>query len=313
VVESGKSLEEQTNDSIFHVPVLSERILHWLKPHAGRIYVDCTLGLGGLAAKILDHSSPDGILIGIDHDERAISVSRQNLARFGDRARLVRGDFAALGQHLDAFGVTWVDGIVFDLGVSSAQLADVTRGFSFQLDGPLDMRMDRTAEPTAADLVNGLSERELADLIFHYGEERFARRIARGIVGARNSAPLLTTQQLVAAIREAVPGSYRYGRLHFATRTFQALRIAVNRELEVLEPALKAAVNALVPGGRVCVISFHSLEDRIAKRTFKQFALAHPSVLRILTKRPEIASEGERRENPRARSAKLRVAERRVS
>jgi 16S rRNA (cytosine1402-N4)-methyltransferase len=313
VVESGKSLEEKTNDRISHVPVFSERIVHWLNPRSGRTYVDCTLGLGGLAAKILEHSSPDGILIGIDQDERAVSVARENLDRYRGRVRLVCGNYVDLSQHLSGFGLSSVDGIVFDLGVSSAQLADATRGFSFQFDGPLDMRMDRTAGPTAADLVNGLSERELADLIFQYGEERFARRIARGIVRVRTLAPLLTTQQLVSAIRAAVPGSYRHGRLHFATRTFQALRIAVNRELEVLEPALQDAARVLAPGGRICVISFHSLEDRIAKRTFKQLSVAHPSVLRILTKRPEVPAEEERRQNPRARSAKLRVAERRVS
>lgn len=203
-----------------------------------------------------------------------------------------------------------IDGVVFDLGVSSAQLDRPERGFSFSADGPLDMRMDRRSGSTAADLIARLSEPELADVIYQYGEERYSRRIARAIVRARATRPLRTTGDLVSVIRDAVPAPYRHGRIHCATRTFQALRIAVNRELEVLETALRDAVDVLAPGGRLCVIAFHSLEDRIAKQTLR--ALSHGSEprLSILTKKPLVSSESERRDNPRARSAKLRVAER---
>lgn len=200
--------------------------------------------------------------------------------------------------------------MIFDLGVSSAQLDRPERGFSFLADGPLDMRMDRASGPTAADLLARLPERELADLIYRYGEERYSRRIARAIVQARAWQPLRRTGNLAAVIQEAVPSSYRHGRLHAATRTFQALRIAVNRELDVLEGALREAAAVLAPGGRLCVISFHSLEDRIAKRTLRALSQGATACLRILTKKPVIPSDREVRENPRARSAKLRVAER---
>ena len=290
-----------------------ERILAWLRPQSGATYVDCTIGLGGLAARILDCSGPDGILIGIDRDEEAIHMAQARLAPYAGRTRFIHGNFVNLKQHLATLAVPRVDGVILDLGVSSAQLGRADRGFSFLADGPLDMRMDQSSGPTAADVLNRLSEPELADLIYQYGEERHARRIARQIVRARNDAPLLTTQQVVEVIRAAVPGPYRHGHIHFATRTFQALRIATNRELEVLEPTLRDAADALAAGGRLCVISFHSLEDRIAKHTFKALSQGASPVLAVLTKRPETASEEERRENPRARSAKLRVAERRLS
>lgn len=200
--------------------------------------------------------------------------------------------------------------MLFDLGVSSAQLDRPERGFSFLADGPLDMRMDQGGGPTAADLLARLSEKELADLIYRYGEERYSRRIARAIARVRVHRPLRTTGDLAAVIQGAVPPSYRRGRLHPATRTFQALRIAVNRELEVLEGALREAAAVLAPGGRLCVISFHSLEDRIAKQTFRTLSRGATACLRVLTKKPVVPSDREVRENPRARSAKLRVAER---
>jgi len=203
-----------------------------------------------------------------------------------------------------------VDGVLLDLGVSSRQLDDPKRGFSFQSDGPLDMRMDQSSGQTAADLVNRLPEGELADLIYHYGEERYSRRIARAIVQARGLRPLQRTQELVDVIKGAVPAAYRHGRLHCATRTFQALRIAVNREIETLEPALRGAVDVLRPGGRLAVISFHSLEDRIVKQTFRSLAQGDDPRLVLLTKKPQVPTEEECRSNPRARSAKLRVAER---
>jgi 16S rRNA (cytosine1402-N4)-methyltransferase len=203
-----------------------------------------------------------------------------------------------------------VAGVLFDLGVSSPQLDDPARGFSFMQDGPLDMRMDQGAGETAADLVNSREEQELADIIFQYGEERYSRRIARAIVRERNRGPIQTTGVLASLVAGAVPPAYRHGRIHCATRTFQALRIAVNRELERLEPSLRDAVDVLAPRGRICVISFHSLEDRIVKHTFRSLAQGPAARLALLTKKPILSSEQECRENPRARSAKLRVAER---
>lgn len=296
-----------------HVPVLVNEILFWLACRPGGRYVDCTIGQGELAARILDASGPDGILIGIDRDDAAIDAARDRLKQYGGRVQCIRGNFHELKQHVTSVGVSEVDGVVFDLGVSSAQLDQPERGFSFLADGPLDMRMDRSGGPTAADLLNRLPESELADLIYRFGEERYSRRIARAVVRAREMRPLLTTLDLASVIREAVPPSYRHGRLHCATRTFQALRIAVNRELDVLEEALRTAADVLAPGGRLCVISFHSLEDRIAKRTLRSLSQGPGPCLSILTKKPQTPTEEERRGNPRARSAKLRVAERRSS
>jgi 16S rRNA (cytosine1402-N4)-methyltransferase len=293
-----------------HVPVLLDEVVAWLACRPGGCYVDCTVGRGGHAERILEVISPDGLLVGIDRDEDAIRAAGERLRRFGERVRLIGGNFSGLREHLGSVGLPAVDGILFDLGVSSPQLDSAERGFSFSQDGPLDMRMDRREPRTAADLVNGLPERELADLLYHYGEERFSRRIARAIVAARATAPLRTTFELVSVIRSAVPGAYRHGRLHCATRTFQALRIAINRELESLEGALRDAADLLAPGGRLCVIAFHSLEDRIAKQAIRAMAGGPEPRLRSLTKKPVTPSERECGENPRARSAKMRVAER---
>ena len=207
-------------------------------------------------------------------------------------------------------GLLRVDGVIFDLGVSSPQLDRPERGFSFREDGPLDMRMDQREGRTAADLIRDLPETELADVIYQLGEERYSRRIARAIVQARVQGAIETTRELAAVVERAVPASYRHGRIHCATRTFQALRIAVNRELDVLEPALRDAVDILSPGGRVCAVSFHSLEDRIVKHTFRALANGPEASVRVLTKKPVTASEVERDHNPRSRSAKLRVVER---
>ncbi|MEW6543500.1 MAG: 16S rRNA (cytosine(1402)-N(4))-methyltransferase RsmH [Nitrospirota bacterium] len=293
-----------------HVPVLAEEVVHWLACRPGGRYLDCTVGYGGHAARILELSAPDGILVGVDRDQEALRSARERLAPFGERARLVHGNFRELAAHLRSAGVPEVDGVIFDLGVSSVQLDRPERGFSFQADGPLDMRMDQAGGPTAAQLIRDLSEPELADLIYQYGEERYARRIARAIVRARAVRPIETTLQLASVIRGAVPPVYRHGRLHCATRTFQALRIAVNRELDVLEEAIRGAAAALAPGGRLCVISFHSLEDRIAKQTFRALSHGPEARLSVLTKKPVTPSDSECRDNPRARSAKLRVVER---
>ena len=289
---------------------MSKEALFWLIRENGRIYLDCTVGYGGHAEKILEASGPDSRLIGIDRDAVAIASSRERLARFGDRAFLLHGHFVDLKRHLTACGIGQVDGILFDLGISSPQLEEPARGFSFQGDGPLDMRMDQSMSGTAADLVNRWAEAQLADTIFQFGEERFSRRIAHAIVRARERHPLATTKELVSVIEGAVPANYRHGRLHCATRTFQAIRIAVNHELDCLEPALRDATDVLSPGGRLCVISFHSLEDRIVKHTIRALSGKDDPVLAVLTKKPQIPAREESDRNPRSRSAKLRAAQR---
>src|SRR4029077_10321547 len=293
-----------------HIPVMSEEVLFWLARKGSRTYLDCTVGYSGHAEKILEASGPGSRLIGLDRDATAISASRKRLARFGDRAVLLHGHFMDLKQHLTANGIGQVDGILFDLGVSSLQLEEPARGFSFQVDGPLDMRMDQSISGTAADLVNQWPEAQLADAIFQFGEERFSRRIARGIVRARERHALATTKELVSVIERAVPANYRHGRLHCATRTFQAIRIAVNQELDCLEPALRDATDVLSPGGRLCVISFHSLEDRIVKHTLRALSGKDDPALVVLTKKPQIPTREESDRNPRSRSAKLRAAQR---
>jgi 16S rRNA (cytosine1402-N4)-methyltransferase len=274
------------------------------------IYVDCTLGEGGHAEAILEAASPDGLLFGIDRDDAALRKAGERLTRFGSRVRLLHDSFKNLGALLKTQGVEAVDGILMDLGVSALQLMDPERGFSFQKDGPLDMRMDRRSPVTAADLVNSLSEREMARVVFEYGEERWARRIARVVVEARKAKPITRTLELAELIRRAVPPAARSGRLHPATRTFQALRVLVNRELDQLDDALIDAVACLNPGGRLCVIAFHSLEDRIVKSTFRRLSRSRPAPVRLLTKKPTVPDRDEIRENPRARSARLRVVER---
>jgi 16S rRNA (cytosine1402-N4)-methyltransferase len=296
-----------------HIPVLVGEVLLSLRPQAQAVYVDATLGEGGHAEALLRASVPSGRVIGIDRDAEVLEVARQRLASFGSRVDLVHGHAAELRNILEVLGVAQVDGILFDLGVSSYQLETAARGFSFAREGPLDMRMDRTAEPTAATLVNTLGEWELANVIMRYGEEHWARRIARAILRARRHAPLQTTQDLAAIITQVIPPSARPPRIHPATRTFQALRIAVNEELSRLEESLNVAIACLRPGGRLCVIAYHSLEDRIVKRTFQAYAnsseTATPRV-RLLMRKPVICTLAERQVNPRARSAKLRVLER---
>ena len=303
-----------------HIPVLLEETLHWLSPRPGGVYVDATVGGGGHAEAILERIAPGGRLIGLDRDEVAVEAAASRLRRFGEAAVIVRANYAAIREVLARQGLNRVDGILFDLGASSMQFDDPGRGFSFQLRGPLDMRMDRIQRCTAADLVNGLPERELADLIWRYGEERFSRRIARAIAGAR---PVGTTTALAEIVARAVPRRSWSRGLHPATRTFQALRIAVNDELLNLENAIPDAAEVLRGAGRLCAITFHSLEDRLIKHTFLRLSrgCTHPPgasaaldagkpCLRILTKKPVTPSPEEVVRNPRARSAKLRAAER---
>jgi len=294
-----------------HVPVLLGEVLAGLAPRAGGRFVDGTLGGGGHAAAVLEASAPDGRLLGIDADPAALAAARARLAAFGERVRLAHGNFRDLGRLAHEYGFDSVDGVLLDIGVSSHQLDTPERGFSFTADARLDMRLDPTSGETAADLVNDTPEGELADLIYRYGEERGSRRVARFIAEARRKRPIETTGELAELVARALGG--RHGKIHPATRTFQALRIATNRELESLETTLPQAVELLAEGGRLAIISFHSLEDRIVKLFFRAESgyggSQQPARLQIITKKPIEASEQEARANPRSRSAKLRVAE----
>ena len=306
----------------YHKPVLLKEVLELLDPREGGVYVDATLGGGGHASEILERIGPAGWLIGIDRDPEAIAHTRERLKAYGDRALLVCGNFGDLNSILASAGVPGIDGALFDLGVSSHQL-DAERGFSFMRDEELDMRMSK-AENTmsAADIVQNYSEIDLADVIYKYGEERYSRRIARAIVERRAQEPITRTKELADIIYHAVPGKYRHQDIHPATRSFQAIRIHVNRELDAVEVGVPAAIDALKVGGRVCVISFHSLEDRIVKTTFRHFAgrcecppklwvcqCGAKKVLEIITRKPVLATDEEIYDNPRSRSAKLRCAE----
>jgi 16S rRNA (cytosine1402-N4)-methyltransferase len=300
-----------------HRPVLYQEIIHALRPRQGGHYIDATLGAGGHAQGILRASQPDGLLLGLDIDPDALAIARQRLAPFGDRAILVRASYVTLVEQLQALGWKQVDGVVLDLGVSSMQLESTERGFSFQYDAPLDMRFDPENPESATYLVNTLPEAELADMISRYGEEHRARRVAHAIVRAR---PITTTHQLAQVVAGVTTGG-RSG-IHPATRTFQALRIAVNHELEALEQVLPQAISALAPQGRLAVISFHSLEDRIVKRFIRQESrdclcppkqpvctCGHKASLIEISRTPVRPEEAEVRENPRSRSARLRIAE----
>jgi 16S rRNA (cytosine1402-N4)-methyltransferase len=290
-----------------HVPVLTAEVLRQLRPESGGVFVDCTVGLGGHTRALLEAGATR--VIGLDRDEEALAQARTTLSAFADRIDLVHADYRTLEDVLDGRGVERVDGALADLGVSSMQFDEPGRGFSFQRDEPLDMRMDRTSDTTAASLIAGSTEQELADTIYAYGEERFSRRIARAIVAARREAPVDTTGRLASIVRRAVP-TRGYQRIDPATRTFQALRIWVNRELDGLDRFLEAATRRLRVGARLVIITFHSLEDRIIKHTLRALAQGQSAVLKVLTKKPLVPDEDEVRRNPRARSAKLRAAER---
>lgn len=310
--------------SLPHLPVLYHEIIHALQPRRGGHYVDGTLGAGGHAYGILESSSPDGRLLGMDLDPQALELARQRLAPFGSRAIIVKASYTSLLTQLQRLKWPAVDGVLLDLGVSSMQFDTPQRGFSFQADAPLDMRFDPENPLRAVDLVNDLPETDLADIIYRYGEERRSRQIARAIV---NSRPIHTTGQLAEVVARAVSGGRKKRRsrksVHPATQTFQALRIAVNDELNALETVLPQAVKALATGGRIAVISFHSLEDRIVKLFFRQESkdcicppkqpvctCGHRATLKVITRQPLRPSEAEMESNPRSRSAKLRVAER---
>jgi 16S rRNA (cytosine1402-N4)-methyltransferase len=286
-----------------HVPVLLDETLELLAVRPGGLWVDGTLGLGGHAEAVLRATAPDGRLLGLDRDEEALERARARLNPFGARVRLEHADYRELPARL---GDERASGILLDLGVSSLQLDDAERGFSFQREGPLDMRMDRSERGTAAELVNRMREGELADLIHEYGEEPFSRRIARAIARARESEAIETTTRLAEIVRRAAPRSRRPG-FHPATRTFQALRIRVNRELDGLGEAIEHAAACLRSGGRLVVIAFHSLEDRAVKQAFRSLA---GRGFALLTRKPLRPGDAELRRNPRARSARLRALRR---
>ncbi len=290
-----------------HVPVLCAEVLQQLRPERGGLFVDCTVGLGGHARALLEAGATK--ILGLDRDLAALARARESLAPWGDRVTLEHADYRDLGAVLDARGIAHIDGALADLGVSSMQFDAPGRGFSFQRDEPLDMRMDQSAGDTAAALLARASEPEIADAIYQFGEERFSRRIARRIVEARAEAPVDTTGRLAALVRRAVPHR-GYMRIDPATRTFQALRIWVNRELDGLDAFLATALGRLRAGARLAVITFHSLEDRIVKHTLRALAQRQDVPIHVLTKKPIVPGDDEVQANPRARSAKLRVAER---
>jgi 16S rRNA (cytosine1402-N4)-methyltransferase len=301
-----------------HLPVLYNEIIHAMQPHREGLYIDGTLGAGGHAWGILQACSPDGQLLGMDVDPQALDLAQEKLAEFGGRAILVRASYRSLLQQVENLGWHRVDGILLDLGLSSMQLDTPARGFSFQSEAPLDMRFDPEGKVCAADLVNNLDEFKLADLLYRYGEEWRSRHVARAIVRAR---PIQTTTQLAQVVAGATSGG-KSG-IHPATRTFQALRIAVNGELDALEEVLPQTIEALIPGGRLAVISFHSLEDRMVKQFIRKESkdclcpprqpictCGHLATLRDMTIKPVRPKDDEISKNPRSRSARLRIAER---
>ncbi|MBC7267034.1 MAG: 16S rRNA (cytosine(1402)-N(4))-methyltransferase RsmH [Coriobacteriia bacterium] len=306
-----------------HTPVLLAEVTQHLSLHDGSIVVDCTLGGAGHATRAAQLIAPTGILVGIDKDDAALAAAHDALPLGQQTIILLKGDYGSLDDLLVEARIPYVDAFIFDLGVSSFQLDEAGRGFSYHRDAPLDMRMDAaSSQPTAADIVNSYNEEDLARIIHEYGEERWASRIAAFIVAARARHPITTTGELVDVVKAAIPAAARRAGGHPAKRTFQALRIEVNQELRSVERGLEAAIRWLVPGGRIAVISYHSLEDRIVKRVFAQASqgcvcppglpecrCGRVPVLRIVTKRPVVPRAEEVEANPRARSAKLRVAE----
>jgi 16S rRNA (cytosine1402-N4)-methyltransferase len=294
---------EAESPPTIHIPVLLEETIRFLAPVDGGIYVDGTLGLGGHAEKILQSSGPSGRVIGFEWDASALELARKRLAPFGERFYALHRNYSEIMAGLSEIGIYEVDGLLFDLGVSSLQFDSGERGFSYQANGPLDMRMDKRTPRTAEEIINDFTKEDLADIFYYYGEERQARRIAAHIVAERTRARITTTSQLARIVAGAVPKKFQPRKIHAATKVFQALRIAVNKELDNLTTVLDTITGILKPGGRVCIIAFHSLEDRLIKWKFRD----NPD-LQVLTKKPVIPGEEEIKMNPRARSAKLRAA-----
>ncbi len=294
---------------IIHTPVMLGEVLEYLNLKPGQTIVDATLGLGGHSSRIVERIGEKGVLVGIDRDQESMAAARESLRESLNKIRFAYGNFFDLDSILKGLDIGRIDGILFDLGISSFQLGDAERGFSFQSDGPLDMRLDRNSYICAYDLVNNLNEEEISHLLKTFGQERWHNRIARLLVQERQRHPITTTGELSNIVLSAIPPKFRrfHYRIHPATRTFQAVRIAVNRELESLEAAITKAIGLLNSGGRICVISFHSLEDRIVKFTFKKFASV--GAIKIITPKPLTPKESETKDNPRSRSAKFRAAE----
>jgi 16S rRNA (cytosine1402-N4)-methyltransferase len=293
---------------VLHTPVMSKEVIDALSPKNGDIVVDCTIGTGGHAEELLKMISPKGRLIGIDRDIDTIALARERLNNFQDNIELVHEDFRNIDIVLNKLNIKEVDAFLFDLGISSFQLDNPERGFSLKSNGPLDMRLDKESYISAYDLVNHLSEAEISSILKTFGEERFHNRIASFLVKERTNKPISTTQELSDVILKAIPYRYQSYKIHPATRTFQAFRIAVNRELEALEIALEKAMQYLKQKGRICVISFHSLEDRIVKEKFRN--LSKDGRFKIITKKPLRPTFAEMHNNLRSRSARLRAAER---
>jgi len=293
-----------------HIPVMLREVIDYLMPKPGDLIIDATLGTGGHSLEILKKISPGGRLIGLDRDAESIKVSRERLKEFSASCELVQANFVDLDQVIGKLGIEKIDGIIFDLGISTFQLKDAQRGFSFLEEGPLDMRMDRDSYISAYDLVNNLNESEISNMLWSFGQERWHNRIAHLLVQERQIHPVTSTRQLADLVIRAIPHRYlrNYYRIHPATRTFQALRIAVNRELEIIETAIKKAVAILKKRSRICVISFHSLEDRAVKHTFR--SLKADGLIEIITPKPLTPTAAEVEANPSSRSSKFRVAER---
>jgi len=294
----------------FHIPAMLREVIDYLLLKPGQVIVDATIGTGGHSFEILKSISPGGKLIGIDRDEDSLNVCRGRLSDFNSSLELVHANFVDLDEALAKLGVDKIDGIIFDLGISTFQLKNAQRGFSFQEEGPLDMRLDKDSYISAYDLMNNLNESEISGILWNFGQERWHNRIARLLIQERAIQPIATTRQLADLVVRAIPHRYRksHYRIHPATRTFQAVRIAVNRELEIIESAIKKAVTILKEQARICVISFHSLEDRAVKQTFRQ--LKAEGLINIITPKPLTPLLSEIEANPSSRSSKFRVAER---
>jgi len=298
----------QAVKQIFHTPVMLKEILDYLELGPGKVVVDATAGTGGHALEIAARISPGGKLVCIDRDQKSLAVAAERLGDFHEVSHFVHGNFIDIPDILKGLGIKKADGVLFDLGISSFQLEDPERGFSFQYEGPLDMRLDRESYISAYDLVNNLNEEEISAMLWNFGQERWHNRIARLLIQERQKYPIATTRQLSNIVIKAIPYKYRHYRIHPATRTFQAVRIAVNRELETLDIATNKALDILSEKGRICVISFHSLEDRVVKLNFRK--LAQEDKVRVITSKPLTPALSEVQGNPSSRSAKLRVAER---
>lgn len=302
-------MQEQVMEPVIHHPVMLNEVLEYLRPASGMTVIDCTVGTAGHSLALMERIMPAGRLIGIDRDEESLRIAGQRLEAYSGSFDLAYSNFYDIDKVAASFGVAGAGAILMDLGISSYQLSNPQRGFSFQNDGPLDMRLDRNSYISAYDLVNNLNEEEISSLLRNFGQERWHNRIASLLVRERQKSPISTTRQLSDIVLRAIPGRFRHQRLHPATRTFQAVRIAVNRELEVLGSAVNKAVDLLERGGRLCVISFHSLEDRTIKLVFRELASA--GKIDIITHKPLTPTTCEIKDNPPSRSAKLRVAERR--